>query len=283
MPIKKPIKEALKTAEKASHYANLALEAARICDFERTERIGNLADHELRAANKKLAQIPTAINPMPAGYGIYLDKIKRLIADAKSAKAAAEQALKKCLEQQAPIFPYVPGSATHLFKLLKPGDPKPPPNRIDFVYKLEVRCEKPAFIQVYHIEKDETGEALLKPSKGDKRSSGFPLMSHFAPRDQDAFDGYVVDADPNGKEPSLHTDTKNGVAQAFDMPDFVKKGYTAYFETCLVCMDGDEYKILTCIRWTSKGPDGEVRMDPTKDCQPSLNFERALQHWLNQH
>jgi len=277
MPIHQFIAVIIQRAEEAFHYANLSLDAARICDFERALRMQNIAEKRLNRAKSRRDKITDIVDPIPPNHMMYIARIDKLIVDTRSTLAAIDHALDLCMQQNS-LFTYVPG-ANWMPQVLVPGEPVPSPNSIEFIFKLSIRCENPQFIQVYHIEKKDTGEILENPSEGDARYDPPGIIEDYAPRDSDAFDGYVVDADPAQSDPTMDTITADGVTRAFDKPDFVKKGYTAYFETCLVCLDNG-YQILGCIRWLSEGPNGDVTVDQNNH-KPSLNFERALQHWLN--
>jgi len=171
-------------------------------------------------------------------------------------------------------------------------------NKIDFVFELnrDVRCENLCLVAVYHIEEDETGRIVDPPSEAYRE--GFePLFGR--PQDSDAVNGYVVDTwlmrprsetDLNlvpNHDPCIPSMKIDGTRiTGSDEPTFIRSGFTAYFEVCVVCLDEDDWTVLGCMRWSYKSGKSEIIPHPdggTDWGDGSENFNSALRKWLRNH
>ena len=171
-------------------------------------------------------------------------------------------------------------------------------NKIDFVFELnrDVRCEDLCLVAVYHIEEDETGR-IVDPPSGAYREGFDPLFGR--PQDIDAVNGYLVDTwlmrprsddelelVPNRKPciPSMEIDGTRITGS--DEPTFIRSGFTAYFEVCVICLDEDDWTVLGCMRWSYKSGKSEIIPNPDDETDwgdASENFNAALREWQRNH
>lgn len=273
-------------AIKAANFAREAINAADRCQGGKALRLSKDAARHIAAARAAIRAAPAAERNAAPNYLRALDQV---ISRAEGFVAAVKPALDRCQK-----LPAVYGVALKAGTFGKAQDfqSKPPsdhPNQVKFTFTLgpKSQCERLGFVAVYYIENDATLETLPKPSQGDNRTAhkgaleGFPPNGK-PPRDADAADGYVVDAPPDGDSPFWpDTSRKGDTITVSDRPSFVARGHTAYFETCVVCLD-DPTKILGCYRWRHTAeypkPPAEILEGPVPPTRP---FQKALQKWLD--
>ncbi len=275
------IKDAENISKSARRLAESALESARLCDSEAALRLKSEAVKKLNKAKRAFNNISEALREIPREHQPNVDAADRDIKITDELIGKVDEVIKGCAPKN--YFDYQIGGMFQIPE--EQDDPGTPKNKIYFEFKPkgELECERRCHVSVYHIEKDDTGETLEKPSKGDTRFGAIEAMT--MPRDEDAVDGYVVDTDPELLDPCWSTSetTPDGIVKSFDEPSFVKEGYTAYFETCVVCLREGKYTIEGCQSWSYSGTSKRVNLPPSKPTpnSPSEPFQRSFRHWLN--
>lgn len=274
------IKDAENISKSARMLAESALESARLCDSEAASRLKSEAIKKLDKAKRAFNNISKVFREIPREYQPNVDAADRDIKIADELVGKVDEVIKGCVSKT--YFDYEVGGKFQT--PVEQADPDTPKNKIYFEFKPkgELECERHCYVSVYHIEKDDTGETLEKPSEGDTRFGAIEQQT--MPRDEDAVDGYVVDTDPALPDPCWSTSetTPDGIVKSYDEPSFVKEGYTAYFETCVVCLEEGKYTIEGCQSWSYSGTDKRVNL-PSKlpPSPPSEPFQRSFRHWLN--
>jgi len=274
-------KKAEIAAQAAFDYSSNAVIAAGQCDKMRVERLEKWAKKKIKEALHHLKNIPKKILDKT-----HFDELaKRNIGNAKKNLAKIADELKKaCAIKRKEVNTTCNGGT---FKGTKDGiqSPRGEKNKIEFVFTLKpgIKCEQLAIVSVMHIEEDDTGRTVIPPSKA--------FLDTYDPlpggrlRDIDSIGGFTVDVAPlkleNGKlvinkNPSSSSmEIKGNTITAEDDPRFLKPGYTAYFETCVLCLDDDKFKYLGCIRWWHRP--GESRIEKDKNG----NIDQKEASWMN--
>lgn len=280
-------------AQRALKLDTNAYKAALLCDAEATHRLIAEIRRLSAAARALIAGAPAAAR---AFYGTD-DVTLRILDRIEAGIPRILSLLDHCPND--PRNPYIDGGTFAETEGEIPGQSGN--NRIEFVFELngQVPCEQLCLVAVFHIEEDETGRILERPSEG--YADGYDPPSG-APRDDDAVNGYVVDTwlmrpasetdftfVPNHSPciPTMESDGNRITGS--DSPLFLKRGYTAYFEMCVVCLDNDDWTVLGCMRWVNrKGEPDTSRILPNPDGETdwgdaSENFNDALRRWLSNH
>lgn len=286
-----PVDEILRAssiAQRARDLASNALSGAEHCDEERARRLEEQSRQRIDKARRILGTVPADALDLYA-----TDDITRRILDtAEDLLARIDAALEECLGNDDRVFQ--PGGTFSGSLDLQEGQAGQ--NRIEFVFGLngEVQCHNLCIVSVFHIEEDRTGTTIIPPSRGYTDEYD-PLIGGRL-RDEDSVDGYVVDTPPrvlvdgrlvNNTSPCLPTmEIQGDVITAWDSPSFLRQGHTAYFETCVLCLDGEPFAILGCMRW--KHTPGRSEIQPGENGEidretPSGMFEEAVRIWRRNH
>jgi hypothetical protein len=276
-------------AQRANHLASNAYLGAIHCDAEKARRLAAQATPLVQQARQLINNAPQAARDFYATDDVTL----RLLDAVQDNLKKIDGLLSQCRDD--PRHPYLDGGSFSGSRGELDGRERK--NKIEFVFVLngEVECRDLCMVSVFHIENDETGETVIPPSNGYR--PGFdPVFYGGAPQDSDSVRGYVVDAPPRILKkmkfvnntrpcmPSMKIDGNRVTAE--DEPAFVKPGHTAYFETCLLCMDGEHFRVLGSMRWLHRtglskimpGPDGKTDWGPS-----SRMFREAVRRWLQNH
>lgn len=279
--------EAADVTSKVNRLVGPALSAALECDEDRARRLSKRLKALIAEAEAKLAAAPAQAR---AFYHTD-DVVERHLKAARKALKRIRKLLKVC-RKKAGKPPKKVGSFKGTTQHTAPTIGN---DSIDFVFEFKkpVRCERLCLVSVYYIENDETGEILRNPSDG--YLEGFDNFGGGTLSDDHAVDGRIVDApvlrkpegggDPvKSNNPCLPTSKVEGQKViGYDPPNFVKRGFTAYFETCVVCLDDrPRFKVLGSMRWSNKGNTSALtprkgRLDRERR---SDGFIRALEKYL---
>lgn len=260
-------------ARKGKYYALEALKGAGRCDSEKALRLSSKAKALLDKAKKTVNQV----NPAIRAHMVYDDGIKRTIAMGRDYLADIDAVLERC-RKSSQLYDYKKKAGSWV--QAKDGRSKGINlNQVYFEFKLKrFECEKLCYIAVYHVEDEATGKTMQDPSVADIRTLG---SWGVPPEKEDVADGYVVDAHPMAKDPCWSDLEREGdTVKVYDRPAFIKPGYTAYFEVCVVCLDPPEPKIFGVHRFSYSGTSGKSEIQPNS-CPPTLPFQEALSKWLN--
>jgi hypothetical protein len=275
---------ASRLAQEARNLSSLAYDAAVRCDAGRARRLATRAAATAREARRRIAALPARVRDAYATDDVSI----RILDFADWHLSKIEKLLKECAK---------PASAQGSFKGSQGGlAGQAGLNRIEFAFRLKdgVRCERLCMISVYHIEEDATGRIVDPPSQAYKPTFD-PLLGGVAP-DSCAVGGYIVDApetvlaSPNGNlvlvpnfSPCMPTSLVAGqTVTARDTPDFLKPGFTAFFETCVVCLDTTPPIVLGTARWSHKNGHSDLDSPPDQP-GPSGPFRDALKRWMDTH
>ena len=265
------------------------VEMARICDWNASNRWHKEAEKAIEKAERAIGHISGINPPPPADHDIYTIRAKRDLARAKKAFSDAERMFQACVDPRtAPkvLFRFENHTRYNIPTVVRltpiAGDPS---DKITISATMTGNCAQPCFVSVYSIEKADTGKRVNPPSLGDNRYGPGGNPSN-APKDVDAFDGFVVDAPPTASKPcwpgsSYNSNTKQ--LSADDAPNVIKDGHIGSFETCAVCIENGQVTVLGCMRWTVDG-DNKIKFvlqHIGQSPQPTPPFERALKHWMN--
>jgi hypothetical protein len=287
-PSYKTIFEAADLLQIAQAIALNALEAANHCDAVRARRLRKRA---LKAALKAEAKLATA-TPEERAFYYTDDVVVRQLKSLRKNMNLVNRLLAICSPQTK--YPFKASGSFAKSKDLQAGQAGK--NRIDFHFALaaDPKCERLCLVSVYYLEENATGKKAKKPSDGYK--PGFDNLYGGTLPDRDAADGYIVDAPamvpaPGGglqfvpsNSPCMPSSKVAGlVVTGLDKPNFVKRGYTAHFETCLVCLDDrPKFRVLGCIKWFNRR--GKAKIVPSKGKFDrngvSEGFVRALEKYL---
>gem|GEM_PF-5060084 len=276
-------------AQRANRLSSNAYMAALYCDAEKARR---LASEAASLANQARQLINNAPPEARDYYGID-DITLRLLDSVQIELSKIDYLLSQC--QDDPRHPYLAGGSFYESSGQLKGHERN--NKIKFVFKLnrEIECRDYCIVSVFHIENDETGDTIIPPSNG-YRADFDPVFYGGAPLDSDSVDGYVVDTPPQVVQdlklvnnpricmPSMEIDGNR--IKAEDQPAFVKAGHTAYFETCVLCLDGENFSVLGCMRWLHRTRESKIlpNSDGNTDCGSSSRmFREAVRRWLQNH
>jgi hypothetical protein len=276
-PDHKEIFEASFIIQRALRPGSNAMHAAYACEADRARRLRDRTRVLIRDA---LAKLATAT---PAARRFYStdDVVRRIAARLQADMNRVEGLLRRCRPMRGVNFQKSGSFAKS--KDMQPGQSGKNKILLEFNLSKKAECEKLCLISVYYVEVDETGKRLTKPSKGYKDTFD-PLLGGLLP-DGDAAAGYIVDAPERvlagavgqlrlvpSNSPCMPTSKQvRRKITARDSPNFLKPGHTAWFETCLVCLDRrPKFEILGSVRWRHSS--GETRLLP-KD--GSLDRKRA--------
>jgi hypothetical protein len=278
-----PFDDMMQASYRAQHARDLASDAymeAIYCDREAARRLADRARAVIREVERMIAALPAAVR---AAYGTD-DATLDLLAYARGDLARIDGLLERCRP------PAAGGTFADSRGQLEGQERR---NTIAFVFTLTapLECRHLCIVSVFHIEEDATGKTVDPPSKAYR--DGFDPITG-KPDEGSAVRGHVVDVgdaawaeDASGRLvlvkntmpcwPSSKVDGLRVTAE--DSPTFLKDGYTAYFETCLVCLDPTPPSVLGCCRWKHTNGSSELQT-PADFPGPSAHFRDALTRWL---
>lgn len=286
----KKLDAAIAYIKMAMRLANSAYDAAMNCDMPRAERL-------ITMARMTIKQCQDVMNTIPADHLKFFmtdDTILRVAGDIEDDLAYIEKKLLKCKKRIAGLFSGKPSGS---FERTTEDVNGIYEIRFDFAIQEELECSEVCVVSMYYLEEVNTGKIVSPFTDGclQEYAAGGTLFGR--PGNADEVDGHVIDSahwkykpDFKGKErkqyPCLPTSKhKDKNVSASDMPTFVKNGYIAYFETCVICFLNGSYKILGCMRWNTGGSQSNGEIEKSKSgaidhWPPSPMFKRALDQWL---
>lgn len=153
---------------------------------------------------------------------------------------------------------------------------------VDLRYTGTIKCKNLCLASIFHV-RDKNGEIVIPP-KGAFLPDYTP-PGGIAPH----LNGYLVDAPifkdgRPSKTPCMPSSKINGkTITAEDIPFFLEEGYTAHFETNLICIQDSPFTILgPSLRWTyTRGKTTIGRNGGTPD-QPAATgeFRSTIEPWI---
>lgn len=270
--------------------AREAYMAAVRCQGDRARRLRKAVRAKIKLAEAQLAMAPADAIAL---YGTD-DVVRRILASTKAEMKRLDKLLKQC--RPSSRVPFKKSGSFKGTKDMQTGQAGNNTINIKFTLDKAVECERLCLISVYYIENDATGEIQQNPSDGYK--DGFDNIYGGTLPDSDAAGGFIVDAparrDPTGglnfqpsNNPCMPTSKKAGlVITAEDSPMFIKPGFTAWFETCLVCLDErPKFRILGSMRWSYAGSETRIKRRKKKINRKSASdgFIQALEKYIANH
>ena len=288
-PPLRDIFQASHLAQQANRLSASAYLAAIRCDAEAARRLAARAAAIVPVARRLINRAPAAARNFYATD----DATLRLLDSVERELGRIDTLLRRCRPERR--HPFRKGGSFRRSRGELNGHERK--NKIKFVFDLvrNVQCEKLCIVSVYHIEEDATGAVVDPPSKAYR--DGYDPIFYGGPvDDKDAYMGYVVDTPPKklvGAQLVPNTDpcmpTMKIVGRritAEDQPAFLKPGFTAYFETCVLCMDKKDFTVLGCMRWSHASGLSKILPAPgggTDWGNASSNFNAAVRTWLRNH
>ena len=158
------------------------------------------------------------------------------------------------------------------------------PNQIlvDFALNRNVACQPDnlKMVTTFHVRKDDAPNEILQNYQNGALGN-FVQAQLFLEGIGDQVDptrginGINVDAPPRRLNDKMWIDknidpkwpsskVKGDKITATDAPQFLDDGFTAYFETAVLCYEGDSFKVLGSMRWANRNPH-EVWIIPNPD------------------
>lgn len=281
--------QASSIAQQARDLASNALSGAEHCDEEKARRLAERSRQLIDEARRILGGVPAD------ALAFYMtdDVTRRILDTAEDFLARIDTALEEWCGNDGRVFQS--GGTFSESRDCQEGQAGQ--NRIEFVFELngEVECRNLCIVSVFHIEEDRTGTTVVPPSRA--YSDDYDPLLGGRLRDEDSVEGYIVDTPPrvldnngrlvNNTSPCMPTmQIQGNVITAWDSPSFLRPGYTAYFETCILCLDEEPFTILGCIRW--KHTPGRSEIQPGEgeavDREAASGmFREAVRVWLRNH